>query len=632
MDDLKDQMQANFLKYASYVILERAIPHVTDGLKPVQRRILQTLQQMDDGKLHKVANVVGQTMALHPHGDAPINEALVSLANRGYLLDRQGNFGNIFTGDPAAAARYIETRLSPLARETLFNKDLTTYFPSYDGRNQEAANLPAKIPLLLLQGAEGIAVGMATKILPHNFTEVIEAEISLLEGRSFTLLPDFPTGGIMDASDYDKGRGRVKLRAALSIPNDKTILIKEICYGTTTESLIKSIDEAAKKGKLKIESIHDFTSDKVEIEIKLPRGQYALQTLEALYAYTDCEITLNTQLLVIKDNLPWETDVDQVLQYHVERLQYYLKRELEIERDSLKERILQKSLEKIFIGERLYKRIEEISSYEEVHATIAASFVPYHDQLLRVPTQEDRERLLNIPIRRISRFDLNRNEEEVREALLSLENVEKKLQQIKKETIHYLKQLLKKYGKFHPRKTKLEELQQIDKKTIATRKIKVAYDPQQGFLGSKVQGEQTIEATNFDKLLLIFNDGSYCITAISEKQFIHQEDRKIIHWGVIDKKQVFCVIYRNKETDEIYGKRFIIDKFILDKNYRYIDENQSLECFTDNSSLVVELNFLPSAKQKIHQRKIAIAEIPIKGVTAKGIRLTDKQNTLTKLI
>src|SRR3990167_5226701 len=286
MADLKEQMRDYFLQYASYVITDRAIPNVVDGLKPVQRRILEMLRRQNDEKLHKVANIVGQTMQLHPHGDAPIYEALVNLANKGYLIERQGNFGNLYTGDPSAAARYIETRLSALARKTLFNPEITETIPSYDGRNEEPVTLPAKIPLLLMQRADGIAVGMATQILPHNFTELLQAEIAYLEGKPFRIYPDFPTGGIMDKSDYNKGKGKVKLRAKVEIKDPKTLVIREICYGTTTEGLIRSIDEAAKKGKLKIEAINDYTAQHVEIEIKLPRGQYAEDTIDALYAFT----------------------------------------------------------------------------------------------------------------------------------------------------------------------------------------------------------------------------------------------------------------------------------------------------------------------------------------------------------
>ncbi len=332
MEDVKQLMRHHYLKYASYVILDRAIPNIFDGLKPVQRRILHTLWNMHDGKLHKVANVAGQTMAFHPHGDAPITEALVNVSNKGYLLDQQGNFGNIFTGDSAAAARYIETRLSALALETMFNPDLTAYVPSYDGRNQEPVCLPAKIPLLLMQGTDGIAVGMSTHIMPHNFVELLQAEIDLLEGREIEILPDFPTGGVMDASDYQRGKGRIKLRAKIDIKDPKSIVIREVCYGTTTESLIRSIDEAAKRGKIKIDAINDYTSEHVEIEIKLPRGHYAEDLITTLYAYTECEVSLTSQMIVIKDNFPCELDVHEILALHLEKLQEYLKAELEIEK------------------------------------------------------------------------------------------------------------------------------------------------------------------------------------------------------------------------------------------------------------------------------------------------------------
>jgi len=394
MDDLKEQMKKHFTRYASYVILDRAIPNVVDGLKPVQRRILQTLWLQNDEKLHKVANIVGQTMQFHPHGDAAIYEALVNLANKGYLLDRQGNFGNMSTGDPSAAARYIEARLSPLARETMFNPDITEKVPSYDGRNNEPVTLPAKIPLLLMQGAEGIAVGMATRILPHNFTELLEAEIAYLEGRDFKIFPDFPTGGIMDKSQYDRGRGKVKLRAKIEIKDPKTLVIREICYGTTTESLIRSIDEAAKKGKIKIEAINDYTAKDIEIEIKLPRGQYADEILDALYGFTECEVALGSQIVVIKEGFPWETDVHEVLTYNAQKLVEFLKRELEIERDRILEKLFYKTLERIFIENRLYKKIETIKTLEGIHETLEAALKPFVKNLLRTPTYDDREKLL----------------------------------------------------------------------------------------------------------------------------------------------------------------------------------------------------------------------------------------------
>ncbi|MBS0627878.1 MAG: DNA topoisomerase IV subunit A, partial [Verrucomicrobia bacterium] len=446
MDDLKHQMKDHFIQYASYVILDRAIPNVVDGLKPVQRRILEILWRQHDDKLHKVANIVGQTMQLHPHGDAPIYEALITLANKGYILDRQGNFGNIFTGDPSAAARYIETRLSPLAKETLFNPDITEKVPSYDGRNLEPVELPAKIPLLLMQGADGIAVGMSTHILPHNFTELLEAEIAFLEGKNFKIFPDFPTGGIMDKSLYDKGRGKVKLRAKIEIKDAKTLVIREICYGTTTESLIRSIDEAAKKGKIKIESINDYTAKDVEIEIKLPRGQYAEEILNALYGFTECEVSLNSQVILIKENLPWETDVHEILAYNATKLVEFLRKELEIEKERLLEKIFYKSLERIFIENKIYKKIETLKTLEAIHTMLEEAFKPYRKKLLREPTYDDLEKLLQIPIRRISQFDIAKNKEEVSLLEESLNKVEKSLKNVKKHAIEYLKKLIDKFG------------------------------------------------------------------------------------------------------------------------------------------------------------------------------------------
>lgn len=624
MEDLKQLMQHHYLKYASYVILDRAIPNVVDGLKPVQRRILHTLWTMHDGKLHKVANAVGQTMAYHPHGDAAITEALINLSNKRYLLDQQGNFGNIYTGDSAAAARYIETRLSPLAKETLFNPDLTETVPSYDGRHLEPVCLPAKIPLVLMQGADGIAVGMATHILPHNFNELLEAEIAVLEGKEFSILPDFFTGGIMDASQYNKGKGKIKLRAKLDIQDPKTIVITEICYGTTTESLIRSIDEAAKKGKIKIDSIHDYTSEKVEIEIKLPRGQYAKEIIDALYAYTECEVTLNSQIVVIKDNYPLEPDVHEILHLHVEKLQGYLKRELEIEKERLLEKIFEKTLEQIFIENRLYKKIENVSSYDKIHDTIEASLEPFHKELSRIPTYDDRERLLNIPIRRISRFDLDKNLEEIAGLRQTLSRVEKDLKHLKKFAINYIQGIIKKYGKEYPRRTEIQEIEQIDMRAIETRAVQVGFDPATGFVGTKVTGN-TFECTNFDKLLLMFKDGTYSVSNIPEKQYVHHENNKVVYVGVADKKTVMSVAYKDPKTKLCYAKRFVISKFILDKTYRYFDEGMGLEFISTQPDLSLELQFVPKPKQKMSNAAFDLKKVLVKGVSAKGVRMSNRE-------
>jgi topoisomerase-4 subunit A len=617
MDDLKEQMKDHFLQYASYVILDRAIPNVVDGLKPVQRRILETLFKQNDDKLHKVANIVGQTMQLHPHGDAPIYEALINLANKNFLLDQQGNFGNILTGDPSAAARYIETRLSPLAKETLFNPDITETIPSYDGRNQEPVTLPAKIPLLLMQGAEGIAVGMSTHILPHNFEELLEAEIAFLEGKDFRIYPDFATGGIMDRSQYDKGKGKIKLRAKIEIKDPKTLVIREICYGTTTESLIRSIDEAAKKGKIKIEAINDYTARNVEIEIKLPRGQYAEEILDALYGFTECEVSISSQIIVIKDGLPWETDVHEILKYNATKLVEFQRRELEIEKERLLEKIFYKSLEQIFIENRLYKKIENVKTLEGIHQALEEGFKPFEKKLLRKPTHDDREKLLQIPIRRISRYDSDKNQEEIALLKEALAQVEKDLKNVKKYSINYLKKLIEKYGKEFPRKTRFKSIEEIDRRAIETKDIKVGFDPKTGFIGTKVSGSVDLKCTNFDKLLLFFKDGTYKVTNIPEKQYIEN-----VAWvAIADKKSVMSVVYKNKETGQAWAKRFVVDKFILDKTYRYFDEKAELQYISPAKEAVVELQFAPQPRQKIKKMNLAFVEVLIKGAQARGMRV-----------
>ncbi len=615
MSDLKEQMKDYFLQYASYVVCDRAIPNVVDGLKPVQRRILETLFRQNDEKLHKVANIVGQTMQLHPHGDAAIYEALVTLANKGFLLDRQGNFGNIYTGDPAAASRYIETRLSPLARATLFNPDLTEKIPSYDGRNDEPVVLPAKIPLLLMQGADGIAVGMSTRILPHNFTELLEAEIACIEGKKFNVFPDFPTGGIMDKSDYAKGKGKVKLRAKIDIVDPKTLVIREICYATTTESLIRSIDEAAKKGKIKIEAINDYTSRKVEIEIKLPRGQYAEELLDELYAFTECEVSLSSQLVVIKDGMPWETDVHEIITYHATKIVEYLKRELQIEKERLHEKVFYKTLERIFIENRIYKKIEPIKTLEAIHEMLESAFKAHRKKLLRAPSREDRERLLQIPIRRISQFDISKNKEEIVLLKETLLGVEKNLKNIKKYTIRYLKDLIEKYGKDFPRKTKVKAIEEIDLKAIKTKKVKVGFDPKTGYVGTKVSGETQVSCTNFDKILIFHKDGTYKVTSIPTKQYFEGA----IWVGVADKKTIINVLYKEKKTGIVWAKRFVVDKFILDKEYRYFDEGMILEGINVNPKSHIELRFAKG--KKTHTFK----EFPVKSVKTKGDRLSKEK-------
>lgn len=630
MEDVKHFFKENYLRYASYVILDRAIPDIIDGLKPVQRRILWTLFQMDDGKLHKVANVAGQTMALHPHGDAPIIDALVNLANKGYLLDTQGNFGNPFTGDPPAAARYIETRLGALAKETLFNPHLTQFASSYDGRAQEPLTLPAKIPLLLLQGAEGIAVGMTTKILPHNFNELLEAQIAILEGRPYEILPDFNSGGIMDSSEYNKGKGKLKLRAKIQVVDEKTLVIREICHGTTTESVIRSIDEAAKKGKIKIDAINDYTAEKIEIEIKLPRGHYAQKMLDPLYAFTDCEVTIHSQMVAIRDRMPWEGTVNDILEKNTELLQGYLKAELEFERDRLLEKIFEKTLEQIFIENRIYNKLETVDSYEKIHEAIEKGLKPFYKTLARIPTHDDRERLLSIPIRRISRFDVDKNQEEIAALLKKLEETEKHLKNVVKFTIKYIQGLLKKYGSLFPRKTQRKAIEELDKRVISEKIVKIGYDPDTGFIGLKVSGPATFECSTLDKLLLLFSDGTYKVISIPEKQYIHTNEAQAVWIGKADKKSVMSVLYTDK-SGMPYAKRFVIKQFILDKEYPFLDREHHLEYLSVHEE-VLQLEFKQKPKQKVSSIEFTFDKVAIKGVSAKGVRIANKELKKLKII
>src|SRR5436190_23035725 len=406
---LHRRVDRGFLDYASYVIRDRAIPNLADGLKPVQRRILWALHRMDDGRFMKVANVTGETMKYHPHGNASIDDALVVLVNKRYLIEPQGNFGNIFTGDPAAAPRYIECRLTELARQELFNDEITEFVPSYDGRNKEPVALPCKLPLLLMLGTEGIAVGMACRILPHNFPELIEAQIAILKKQPFKLLPDFPTGGLMDARGYRDGAGEVKVRAKIKIKDDSTVAIKEIPPTTTTESLMASIEDASRKGKIKVKSVTDFTSEEVEIEVKAPSGVSADQLIDALYAFTDCEVTIASRIVVIRNNRPVELTVSEVLRENTEQLIATLKRELELKESKLQDELHFRTLERVFIEERIYKKIEQCKSNEAVLAAVNDGFKPFRKELIRELVDSDIERLLQVRIRRISLFDINKH-------------------------------------------------------------------------------------------------------------------------------------------------------------------------------------------------------------------------------
>ncbi|MFW2367178.1 MAG: DNA topoisomerase IV subunit A [Desulforhopalus sp.] len=625
---LHQLFDTNFLEYTSYVIRERAIPSIEDGLKPVQRRLLQTLFNMEDGRFHKVANVVGETMKLHPHGDQSIFAALVNLANKGFLIERQGNFGNIFTGDRASAARYIECRLSPLAKEILFNKDLTEFVESYDGRMLEPVTLPAKIPLLMLMGAEGIAVGMATKILPHNFCELLEAQKSILRGEEFTLYPDFPQKGLIDVGGYEDGNGKIRCRARIEEANEKTVVIKEIPYTTTTQSLTDSIEKAAKAGKIKILSINDYTAENVEIEIKLARGVYAKETIKALYAFTDCEVPITPNLTLINGTTPEISSVTEVLRFNTDKLTRDLQRELEIELGRLEDKLHARVLEQIFIEERLYKNIEEETSYKAVIASVDTALADYRDQLIRPVTKEDIERLLEIRIKRISRYDINKQQKEIREIRKDIKGIKKSLKDIVGFTLEFLDNLLEKYGLQFPRNTEITSFSEVSFRKAALANLNVAYNRKSGFMGLQIKEEDAKEdlavtCSEYDRLLLIFSTGLYKIIPVTEKLYVGPD----LEWfGIVEKKMIFNIIYRDGAENFAYVKRFKTPSFILDKEYRLFSEHKrsKILLLLFGEEQYARVNLMPSSRARTNNLEIAFDEYLIKNASAKGKRVSTR--------
>ena len=623
--ELHKLFDRNFLDYTSYVIRERAIPELADGLKPVQRRILQTLFNMDDGRFHKVANVVGECMKLHPHGDASIFAALVNLANKEYLIERQGNFGNIYTGDSASAARYIECRLTPLARETMFNPDLTAFIDSYDGRMREPMALPAKLPMLLLLGAEGIAVGMATKIMPHNFNELLAAQIAILREEEFEIFPDFPKGGLLDVSGYNRGNGRIRCRARIEEKDEKTITIREVPHTCTTESLIESVEKAARAGKIKIVSINDYTAEEVEIEIKLARGVYAADTIRALYAFTDCEVPISPNLTVIRDNQPVNIGVDEVLRHNTARLKDDLERELQIDLDRNREKLHANLLEQIFIEERLYKQIEECKTYEAVITTVDSSLLPFRERLHRDVTTEDIERLLEIRIRRISRYDLNKKKKDIQEIRERIKEIETSLRDMVGFTIAYLEKLLHKYGKHYPRRTELSTFGEVEVRKVALSNLIVGYDRQNGFLGYHVKGDEetSFACSEYDRVLLIGKDGAYRVINVPDKVFVGPD---LVYVGKIDEKMLFNIVYRDGAQNLCYLKRFKTPKFILEKEYRLFPPHKRSELLflKTGEGVYLRIHYAPNKKARHNYEDFACDDFLIKGTGAIGKRISTR--------
>lgn len=618
---LHDRVDRGFLDYASYVIRDRAIPNLADGFKPVQRRIMWALHEKDTGKFIKVANIVGHTMQYHPHGDASISDAIVVLANKRYLIEGQGNFGNIFTGDPAAANRYIECRLTDLAREEVFNDSITEFVPSYDGTNKEPVTLPSKLPLLLMLGTEGIAVGLSARILPHNFPELLEAQIAILKKQPFKCLPDFQTGGLMDARDYQDGKGSVKVRAKIKVKDDSTVVIKEIPPGTTTESLIASIEDAVRKGKLKVKSINDFTSEDVEIEIKCPSGVDPEKLIDALYAFTGCEVTISSRIIVIKDNRPVEMTVSEVLRENTDQLVAILKRELELREKNLLDELHYRTLERIFIEERIYKKIEQCKTNEAVFAAVYDGFKPFKKELIREIVDADVERLLQVRIRRISLFDINKHREEMEKTKIDLEATRKNLKNLTKYVIGHLERLLEKYGKQYPRlTTKSARHEEVDAKAVAFKAFKVSYDRETGYVGYKVNGEEfKLECTKFDKVLLVFKDGTYKVTELPEKMFVGSE---LFYAGLPERDRVFTCAYTDRKAS--YLKRFTFGGTILNKVYSCIPEKSRILYFAPDTPKKLYVRYKPAPHQKINQQTCDPSKIEVKSPKTRGRQISIK--------
>lgn len=628
MSYVKNLFEQNFIQYASYVIRDRAIPELTDGLKPVQRRILHTLLENDDGRLTKVANIVGKCMAYHPHGDSSIYTALVNLANKELFIDKQGNFGNLYTGDGASASRYIECRLKPITKEILYNPKITEYVPSYDSRSKEPVTFRAKLPLVLITGAEGIAVGMSTNILSHNIHEVIEAERKCLRGEKFQLYPDFPTGGLIDVSEYEDGLGKIITRAKMDTSDEKRIVITELPYGTTTKSLMESIEKAAKSNKIKVASISDFTSDKVNIEIKLARGVYSKDVVDALYAFTDCEQAIYCNLLVIKDNMPVQMTCTQVIEYHSKQLIGVLKDELELEKAELMDKLHLRTLERIFIEERIYKKIELMKTEEAVIKAVKDGFKPFAAELLRPITDEDVDHLLKIPIRRISLYDMSKNKEEVKAINNRIKEINRLLKHLVEYAISWLDGIEKKLASdTTKRRTKITNIRTVDVKAVTKRDMPLKYDEKSGYLGTGVSGgEEKLKVTPYDKVLYVRKSGIFSVSESPDKIFVGPG---LWFCGMADKESLskvfFTIIYREPETQYVYIKRCKIAAYIMNRDYFFAPDGMEVLHIDTRKTFSFTLNYVKKPRVKVLTEKFKAGDYEEKSLKAKGVRVVAKE-------
>ena len=651
---MRDLFDFNFRQYSAYVICSRAIPALEDGLKPVQRRIMHSLWEKDDGRYTKVANIVGHAMQYHPHGDASIGDALCVLANKlwgkglGYLIDGQGNYGSLLTGMPHAATRYIECRLTELARKEVFNKKTTSYVPNYDGRKEEPVYLPSKLPLLLMLGADGIAVGLSTAILPHNFTELLEAEIAILQKKPFQVYPDFQLGGVMDVSDYQDGLGKVKIRAKIE-KEGKGLVITELPWGETTDSIAESIEEAIKKKKVGVRKLHDLTSDTVRIELELATGENPDKAITALYAFTNCEKSLSSRPIVLDAGRPKLMSVSEILKRNVDRLLELTKREQEIRLGELDDLYHARTLDRIFIEERIYKRIESEKTYEGVKATIREGFKPYLKELRHpVISDEDIERLLKIPIRRISQFDINKNREEIEGILKEEAQVKDNLAHLRAFVTKYLKGLIKEYGKKYPRYTKIESgaFKRVDVRAITASELSIKWDKENNYVGSGLRnGDELFKCSSLDELILIWKSGKFRKVQPEDKIFVDKDLLAVFRYNQEKDRESldFTCVYEEGSYGFSYIKRFRFGGLIRNKDYWLAPEKPKSKILLLQKGCpeTLYVKFKPAKGQKIHQQHFLPKElvsrvnretgknekqevVPIRSATTKGKQLTTK--------
>ena len=633
---MRELFDFNFRQYSAYVICSRAIPAVEDGLKPVQRRIMHSLWEKDDGRYTKVANIVGHAMQYHPHGDASIGDALCVLANKlwgegkGYLIDGQGNYGSLLTGMPHAATRYIECRLTELARKEIFNKKTTSFVPNYDGRKEEPVYLPAKIPLLLMLGADGIAVGLSTAILPHNFIELLEAEIACIQKKPFQLYPDFQLGGTLDVSDYQDGLGKIKVRAKIEKEDKNKLIITELPWGETTDSLAESIEEAIKKKKVPVRKLHDLTNDTVKIELELQTGESQEKAIVALYAFTNCEKSLSSRPIVLDAGRPKLMTISEIVRKNVERLMELTKREQEIRLGELDDLYHARTLDRIFIEERIYKRIETEKTMEGVKKAIITGFEPFLKELRRGIVDEDIDRLLKIPIRRISQFDIDKNREEIEGIEKEEAQVRDNIEHLRSFVVKYLKSLIKEYAKKYPRCSKIESgaFKEVDVRAITASELTIKWDKENNFVGSGLRnGDELFKCSSLDELIFVWKDGRFKKTQPEDKIFVDKNLLAVIRYNQEKDREVreFTVVYEEGGYGFSYIKRFRFGGLIRNKDYRLAPEKPKSKIlfFQEGCPDTIYVKFKPAKNQKIHQQYFLPKE-QVKRVNPETKKLEDQ--------